>query len=96
MEVYHNSEWSTVCDYYYYYWNFDEGQVVCRQLGFGPPIRSRAFYGQGSSQFCIDEVHCTGTELKLEDCSRDEWRYRNRSTYYQDIGVQCSASDGNN
>ena len=93
MEVYHNGEWGTVCDDG---WDLDEGQVVCRQLGFGPviAIRTRAFYGQGSGQIWLEGLHCNGTELKLEDCSRNEWRYHNCS-HNEDVGVQCSASDGN-
>ena len=94
VEVYHNGEWGTVCDDF---WDLNDAQVVCRQLGFGPAIAAleRAHYGPGSGQIWLDNVDCTGTELTIGDCSHNEWGY-NDCEHTEDAGVQCSrpASDG--
>ena len=89
VEVYHNGEWGTVCDDG---WDFNNAQVVCRQLGFGPAITAtnRAYYGQGSGQIWLDEVRCVGTELTIEACSHYGWGSHDCS-HYEDAGVQCSA-----
>ena len=94
MEVYHNGEWGTVCDHG---WDLNNAQVVCRQLGFGPAIiaQSEAFYGQSNdSVIWLDNVNCIGTESKIEDCSHNGWGDHN-CLHFEDVGVLCSASDGN-
>ncbi|KAA0720892.1 Scavenger receptor cysteine-rich type 1 protein M130 [Triplophysa tibetana] len=67
LEVYHNSEWGSVCDDL---WDIRDAQVVCRQLGCG-----RALSADGNEAFGADEgvvwlnrVECRGTEIHLWDC----------------------------
>ena len=92
MEVYHNGVWGTVCDHY---WDFNDTQVVCRQLGFSQAFgaRSQAYYGQGSGVIWLDDVNCVGTELNIENCSHRGWGIKN-CYHRNDAGVRCFASNG--
>ena len=87
VEVYYNDEWGTVCDDE---WDLNDAQVVCRQLGFGPPItaRNRAYYGPGSGQIWLDNVNCAGSESNIEDCSHRGWGIQN-CDHGEDAGVEC-------
>ena len=93
MEVYYNGEWGTVCDNG---WDLSDAGIVCRQLGFGPPIiaRDNAFYGEGSDQIWLNDVNCTGNELTIEDCPHNGWGIHN-CDHGEDAGVQCAVLSGN-
>ena len=87
MEVYYNGEWGTVCDDE---WDLNDAQVVCRQLGFPPPIAAVRFahYGQGSGEIWLDNVDCVGNELRIENCSHNGWGNGN-CDHSEDASVQC-------
>jgi len=88
VEVHHNSEWGTVCDDQ---WNWNDAQVVCKELGFGNAVdvRVKSFYGPGSGQIWLDQLHCIGTELTIGNCLHDEWGLHNCG-HDEDAGVRCS------
>ena len=90
MEVYHNDEWGRVCGNG---WDFNDAQVVCSELGFGPAIATRhnAFYGQGSGEIWLDDLNCVGTERSIVDCSHGGWGIGN-CNHSEDAGVNCTAS----
>ena len=88
VEVNMNGIWGTVCDDY---WDINDANVVCRQLGFSSASSAphRAPYGQGSGYIWMDDVICQGAETSLFDCSHLQiW-----STYWcshsEDAGVVC-------
>ena len=84
VEVYYNDEWGTVCDNG---WDFNDAQVVCRQLVYGPPIAARveAYYGQGCVRIWLDNLNCTGNESTIGECSHAGWGMHNCGPF-QDAG----------
>ena len=47
VEVYYNNTWGTICDDY---WNINDADVVCRQLGFerAESYKMYAYFGRGT------------------------------------------------
>ena len=90
VEVYYNGEWGTVCDDK---WDLIDALVVCRQLGFGPPIAARKFsyYGEGSGKTWLDNVQCAGNELSIEYCSHNGWGDENCG-HHEDAGIKCTGN----
>ncbi|XP_025101795.1 uncharacterized protein LOC112568406 isoform X40 [Pomacea canaliculata] len=79
--------WGTVCDDD---WDNNDAGVVCRQLGFGRigQAVSAAFYGQGTGPINLDNVHCTGIERALANCTANSWATHNCG-HHKDAGVKC-------
>ena len=87
MEVHYNDEWGTVCDDG---WDLNDAQVVCNELGLDDAASAKynAFYGEGSGQIWLNNLHCVGTELSIKHCSHSGWGVNNCS-HSQDVGVKC-------
>ena len=72
VEVYNNGEWGTLCQNA---WDIKSAHVVCRSIGYG--IASRAtlgsFLGPLDGQKWSRTMQCSGTELELQQCKKDEW-----------------------
>ena len=91
VEVYHNSKWGRVCNNR---WDFNEAQVVCRELGYGKATAawhtsvtfSRYFYGHG---VWLDDLKCVGTEWTIRNCLHTGWNVRN-CRYYEVAAVKCA------
>ncbi|XP_071478092.1 scavenger receptor cysteine-rich domain superfamily protein-like [Diadema antillarum] len=87
VEIIHNGEWGNICDDN---WGLEDAKVVCRQLGnyevvshsccskHAPPTRS----------YHLDDVGCSGTESRLEDCYHSDWGTHNCGTS-EAAGVSC-------
>ncbi|XP_072015059.1 uncharacterized protein [Amphiura filiformis] len=89
VEIFRDGLWSTVCDNK---WDLNDGQVVCRQLGFGPAtsVTKRAErFGSGQGYTLMDAVECVGTETLLMQCDHGEF-YVNTCEHDEDAGVVCS------
>ncbi|XP_071498165.1 scavenger receptor cysteine-rich domain-containing protein DMBT1-like [Diadema antillarum] len=88
VEVYLNDQWGTVCDDL---WDRNEGNVVCRQLGFGTALAAplRAAFGQGSGPIHLDNLGCNGNEDMLIDCSHSGVGTHNCG-HSEDASVNCS------
>ncbi|XP_077981071.1 scavenger receptor cysteine-rich domain-containing protein DMBT1-like [Glandiceps talaboti] len=87
VEIFHSDEWGTICDD-----SFDDkdAKVVCRQLGLsGGTPKYRAYFGKGTNTVWLDEVDCTGEELKLSACDHGGWGDSN-CDHTEDVGVICS------
>ncbi|XP_062993640.1 deleted in malignant brain tumors 1 protein-like [Elgaria multicarinata webbii] len=88
VEIYHNSEWGTVCDDR---WSMKHAEVICRELSCGVALRAnmKAHFGQGTGRIWLDDVNCAGTETALSDCPANSWGVGN-CNHGEDAGVECA------
>ena len=85
VEVLYKGQWNTICDDF---WNLEEAQVVCRQLGYGTDFvvaRGSAYYGEGSGP--IRQAQCSGLESNLGSCSLTSGD--SECSHSEDAGVNC-------
>ncbi|KAL4219354.1 scavenger receptor [Mactra antiquata] len=88
VEVYHNGTWGTVCDDQV---DRNFAKVICRELGYptdNVAVRKEAFFGAGSGQIWLDDVHCVGDESTLDNCNYRVWG-TNNCGHNEDASVIC-------
>lgn len=88
LEVYMNGEWGTVCDDE---WTIQNAQVVCRQLGFGSAqtFQVFSFFGAGRGSILMDDVVCSGSEIRLMDCQFQTEHNCDQINHDEDVGIVC-------
>ena len=83
-----SSQFLPVCDDS---WISPNSDVVCRQLGYSSAIthHGQSYYGQPGTNglFAMDNVFCTGTESRIQDC---EFESPDNCSEFEAIGVVCS------
>lgn len=89
VEILHNGNWGTVCDDS---WDINNAAVVCRMLGHGPATFAghEAWFGEGTGEIFLDDVHCLGIETDLSDC-RHNGHGNHNCGHSEDASVMCSA-----
>lgn len=92
VEVFYNGVWGTICDDEF---GVNEARVVCRSLNYtgGYPVEDAEF-GEGVGRIWMDELHCTGNENSLEECSFNGWGIHD-CWHFEDAGVHCIDSESN-
>lgn len=92
VEVYEKGVWGTICDDF---WDLREATVVCRQLECGKALAAPgyAWFGTGLGIIVMDDVHCHGNELRLNECSRRGQRRYNCAPS-EAASVICSGTLG--
>ncbi|XP_069753715.1 scavenger receptor cysteine-rich domain-containing protein DMBT1-like isoform X3 [Narcine bancroftii] len=86
VEVYHGGVWGRVFDTQ---WNFNNADVVCRQLNCGPAINvyNASRYGIGKGPVIMYNVGCNGCEPYLWNCN---FTHSDSFSVDRDVGVLCS------
>lgn len=97
VEYRHGNAWGKVCDDY---WDDQDSQVVCHQLGFGThtsftthattPRTIDAFGNDFAAYFLMDNLFCFGSEIALHHCAHNGWENHN-CYYYEVVGLYCSS-----
>ena len=91
LEVYYNNEWGTVCDDS---WGSSDAIVACRQMGLLGVSYSTSLYASGASSQSIwlDDMVCSGSELRLDNCSHAGIG-RHNCDHSKDVGINCGESE---
>uniref|UniRef100_A0A4W4DYJ7 SRCR domain-containing protein n=1 Tax=Electrophorus electricus TaxID=8005 RepID=A0A4W4DYJ7_ELEEL len=90
VEVLHGKTWATVCDA-----DFDQqdAEVVCRELGCGPPVEvlGAAAFGRGDGQVWPKELQCRGNESDIYSCPTSS-TFQHDYSHDNDVGLVCTDS----
>lgn len=87
VEVYYNNYWRSICDTN---WDLKNAHVICRMLGYNQGAIAAIQGFQGSDDFWLSGVNCTGNETTIENCRNLKWGKRNCATNSR-AGVVCKS-----
>ena len=62
--------------------------TLCIHTSIGAQGLLFSAYGEGTGPIWIDDVHCTGTEIRLVDCPRTAFGAHN-CIHFEDASVRC-------
>ena len=101
VEIFHihtpeYQRWGMVCDDY---WDEDDGDVACKQMGFSTGADSVSTGNQYTgTAVWLDNLDCNGNESGLHQCDRlgDLLWGENNCTLSQGAGLMCSGQTTNN
>jgi len=86
IEIHHNNQWNAICDDE---WDDIDATVACRQLGYRFGVaRQGDFFPRGQGVIAMDNVNCTGKEVRLMNCSFNGWNNHD-CRHSEDAGVEC-------
>ena len=76
-------------------WDLNDAQVVCDELDLGGAVAAshNAFYGQGSGQIWLDEIHCIGSESSIRNCTHSGWGAHD-CVHEEGASVKCTPGIG--
>lgn len=89
VEIFHGSEWGTVCDDH---WDINDADVVCRMLNYSRALRApgEAFFGRGNGKIWLSSVDCQGDETSLLQCGHQGWNV-DSCGHHEDASVICES-----
>ena len=92
LEVYYNDEWGLVCDDGF---GAEEVAVAVRQLGFADGTlidRPIGYSGSLNQEIWLDNVSCTGSESRLDECSSNPVGVHNCRPFFEDVLLSVSGT----
>lgn len=92
LEVFYMGYWGTICDDY---WQYQEGIVACRQMGFPGSESNNASTNHLKTDvpILLDDVNCVGYEDRITDCYHRDWTL-NDCTHLEDVYLTCRGHYG--
>ena len=93
IEVFHEGVWQSLCDSS---WDLRDGDVVCRELGYGYAVRvvGNALFGEGNGPQWKIDLHCSDNATGLKYCENDS-QTEKPCTHNEDAGAICSKTSEN-
>lgn len=87
VEVLHRMIWVQVCDADF---TKQDAEIVCRELGCGPPIEvlGASAFGSGEAQEWTKEFQCKGNESQIHFCQISTLKHN--CSYSNYVGLACT------
>ncbi|CAC5380043.1 DMBT1 [Mytilus coruscus] len=88
LEINYKGEWGTICSHGF---NHVDAAVACRQLGYCSGQRiSNNYVNDGIGNIWLVDIHCSGSENKLINCTYSS--DASHCSHGYDVGIHCYLS----